>query len=731
MEGIERFIDELSMLCGIVPEYYDIKGNLHRTSFDTKKAILSSIGIDVRSPDSLKQEIKKRRFGPWLTIIEPVYVLSINTPVRIPIYLPLNNTQGEVSVDISIFDEAGYKREFKVICNNRVIDESIIDGKRYVKIEFVDNFNYLSGYYDLEIVLHHYDGNLDGLKKRAKLILSPDSAYIPKGLKKYLGLSVNLYSLRSKRNTGIGDFGDLEILIKWFSSIGGHLIGINPLHAISNTMPFGISPYSPLSRLYKNFIYLDMNEIGIDNKRDLISKLRRSRLIDYEKVAFLKLTVLRRSFERFLTDQYERDTGIVKDFKVFLKEEGKILELFATYMALSERFGSYDWQVWPKEYHEPDSAAVRSFITANKENILFYQYVQWLIDRQHSKVSEVAKNGGMPIGLYHDLAIGSLRGSYDVWCNKSLYALNMDVGAPPDDFSPDGQNWGFPPLIPDRLRESGYDLFIRTIRQNMRYAGALRIDHALGIFRLFWIPRGMGPKDGAYVRYPYEDLLGIIALESMRNKTVVVAEDLGTIGENVRENLMRFKMLSYRLFYFERNYPNPDFLPPSQYPELALSTVTTHDLPTLYGYWIGRDIEERKRLGKYPDDLIYQRELIERKRDRSLIVEALKREGIVPYDFEVPQEMTEELCLAIYKYLMKTQSMVVLVSLDDILGSIDQQNMPGVTEDYPNWRQKIGITIEEIMKKDSRLVKLIHSLFNTISDNANNRVSSPGDGASD
>lgn len=738
MNVIDDLIERLSVLCGIVPEYYDIRGNLYKTPLETKKAILSSLGIDINSSDSLKQEIQKRGIGPWLSVIQPVHVLSINEkPLRIPLYLPLENGyENRVSIDLLVIGESGDKRDFRIQCFNNIIDERIIDDRRYVKVEFIDSYNYALGYYELDLILNHYDDALNGLKRRSRIIVTPDSAYLPDDLKKALGLSVNLYSIRSRKNWGVGDLGDLEKLINWFALSGGHLVGINPLHALSNKMPYGISPYSPLSRLYKNFIYLDMDKIGCEcvseaDYRDRIDRFRKEPLIDYEAVASIKLEVLEKAFKSFMKDHYSRDTQFSRDFTRFINDEGRGLELFATYMALSERYKSFDWQSWPKEYQSPDSKAVKLFVSRKKEKILFYQYIQWLIDCQHSKACEITKKAGMPVGLYHDLAIGAIRGSSDVWCNRSLYALDMDVGAPPDEFSPDGQNWGFPPLIPERLRENGYEFYIQTIRKNMRYAGALRIDHALGIFRLFWIPSGKSPKDGAYVRYPHEDLLRIIALESVRNRTIVIAEDLGTIGENVRENLSRFKMLSYRLFYFERNYPDPSYLSPSNYPELALSAVTTHDLPTIYGYWIGRDIEERRRLGKYPDDEIWLRQLDERKRDRILIIDALKREGLLPHDFQIPSQMTEDLCLAIYRYLVKTPSRIVLISFDDMLGKIDQQNMPGVIEGYPNWRQKTEIDLEGIVRRDSRFVKFIHSLFNPLIDDKQNSISGPANSIPD
>jgi 4-alpha-glucanotransferase len=711
-----NYIEELSSLLGIIPEYYDIKGNLHRTSLETRMAILSALGIDPTSQVSLETEIERRRFEPWLKIIEPVHVLSVSEkPFRIPLYLPLeDNSDKRVSVNISIQDEKGRRDEFLLLCEH-IAEEKTIQSKRYVRIDFILPDSLDLGYYDIDLILNHYEKDLDGLRKKTRLIIAPDSAYLPEDSRKILGLSINLYSLRSRRNWGVGDFGDLKRLSRSLASSGCNLIGINPLHALSNTIPFGISPYSPLSRLYKNFIYIDITEVedlkGYRPRRDMIQKLRQSRLIDYEAISKIKLEALRTGFRSFMSIHYDRGTDRDRDFRRFLHNEGRSLLLFSTYMALSERFGSPDWQSWPQEYREPDSEAVKSFIRKEESSVLFHQYLQWLIELQHKGI----KQDGTP-GLYHDLAIGAIRGSSDVWSNKPLYALNMDVGAPPDDFSPDGQNWGFPPLIPERLRENGYELFIQTLRKNMMHAEAIRIDHALGIFRLFWIPTGMKPENGAYIRYPHEDLLRIIALESVRNRTIVIAEDLGTIGENVRENLRRFKMLSYRLFYFERNYPDPSFLPPSGYPELSLAAVTTHDLPTLYGYWIGRDIEERKRLGKYPDDETWKRETLERQRDKMLIIDALKKEGLIAQDFQLPSEMTEELCLAIYRYLIKTPSRILLLSLDDIIGRIDQQNMPGVTDGYPNWRQKMDPSLEDLIKRDSGLIKFIHCLVNSLTD---------------
>jgi 4-alpha-glucanotransferase len=279
-------------------------------------------------------------------------------------------------------------------------------------------------------------------------------------------------------------------------------------------------------------------------------------------------------------------------------------------------------------------------------------------------------------------------------------------------------------MIPEKLRETGYELFIETIRKNMKYGGAIRIDHALGLFRLFWVPYGMQPEGGAYVNYPSEDLLRIIALESVRNRCMVIGEDLGTVGDNVREGLKRFQMLSYRLFYFERNYPDPSFLLPERYPETALCAVTTHDLPTLYGYWIGRDIQTRRKLGIFPDGSIWRRQAGNRERDKGLILNALKSQGKVPSEYpsdpRLVRKMTPELCLAIYSYLAQTPCRLLLVSIDDIIGTINQQNIPGTVGSYPNWMQKMQITIGKMLK-DGRFRDLSGTLNKHFGVNAGSR----------
>ncbi|HET6513699.1 MAG TPA: 4-alpha-glucanotransferase [Thermodesulfovibrionales bacterium] len=755
----DELIHELSGLCGIIPEYFDIFGKRHAASTETKRAILKAMNLEIDTAEDIVEEIRERRSRRWKTLIEPVRVLSVHEqPLTIPVHLPLREGEEKrLSLVWSLSDAHGRRDEFVLSGEEIIISEQEwIDDNRLVRIDLVDNTKREIGYYTLAVesghpipLLSERDAPLRGT---ARIIIAPDACYLPSELRqgRTWGLSVNLYALRSGRDWGIGDFTDLKGIVQWIAGLGGGFVGINPLHAIPNRRPFGISPYSPISRLYKNFVYLDLEKIpevaelgamiGSEVLQRELEGLRKGDLVDYEKVASLKGDLLKKLFEVFYENHYRGNTSRGRAFKDYVAEEGSDLESFATFMVLASEQGKdgtekeeeeragpslLNWLDWPQEYRNPSGEAVQKFRKRKRKEILFFKYVQWLIDEQMEEIAEKIKDSSMAIGLYHDLAIGSVGGGSDAWNYQDVFAADIDLGAPPDDFNLNGQNWGFPPLIPERLREGGYELFIQTIRKNMKHCGALRVDHALGMFRLFWIPGGMHAKEGAYVTSLSEDLLRIIALESVLNKTMVIAEDLGTMGENVRETLKRFQMLSYRLFYFERNYPDPSFLPPDKYPVMALASVTTHDLPTLYGYWEGRDIEVKKALGFYRDDAQWQEQVRERERDRGLILSCLKSQGIIKKDSKLQEilrcpstpfsavEMTPELCLAVYEYLALTPSKLVLVSFDDIIGTIDQQNLPGTVEGHPNWMQKTPCLLEEIFS-DSRFLSLAEMFRNTL-----------------
>jgi 4-alpha-glucanotransferase len=734
----EDLIEELAEHCGIIPEYWDILGNRHVAPLHSKREILRAMRINVDSADDVQSETDRLRWEPWKGFLDPVHVLSSREfPVTVPLYLPLATREiPRVSITWSVEFEDGKRASGRLSGEQLTPTQELsIEDRYYTKSDLLLLPHGDFGYHTLTVECRDpkrgFPRGASRLRKTARLILTPDQCYLPPefhGGRRW-GLSVNLYALRSSRNWGVGDLADLTGLAAQVAGLGGSLVGINPLHATPNSRDISVSPYYTVSRLYKNFIYLDIEGIPEVRDSDLRGKIARSRslrkkidqvrtgdLIDYDGVAALKHGVLKDAFALFRERHFSRNTSRARRVRGFIAEEGAPLQCFALFSALSEHLtdkeGTQTWKDWPPEYRRPDSPAVAEFMKTHSRDILFHQFVQWLIDEALSAVREEAAKAGLDVGLYHDLAIGSIGGGSDVWNYQELFG-DAEVGAPPDDFSQDGQNWGFPPLIPRALKNDGYELFIQTLRENMRHFGALRIDHALGLFRLFWIPRGMTAKDGVYVRYPSEDLLKIIALESVRNRTVIVAEDLGTIGERVREELLKHRMLSYRLLYFERYYPEPSFTRPEHYPEMSLCAVSTHDLPTLSGYWSGHDLKTREELGLLTHEEAYRQQVSTRERDKSLILSALAAQGLLPGGSspEDPQsaEMTPALCLAIYHYLSRTPCKILLVSLDDLIGTLMQQNMPGVTDLYPNWMQKTSLTLEEIVS-DARLAALAQML---------------------
>src|SRR5436190_836112 len=423
---------------------------------------------------------------------------------------------------------------------------------------------------------------LGPMRKPARVKLEAGRCYEPELLAqgaRVWGFMVQLYGVRSKRNWGIGDFGDLKALVEFAASRGAAVVGVNPLHATQG------SPYSPSSRLALNFLYLDVEAIpefgaGAAAQRLVKTKafqrkladLRKAPLVDYAGVAVLKRHVLERIF---------RDAG------------PKVAEpsTFAIFEALREKLGG-GWESWPREYRDPHSRAVRKFAKKNAPRVAFHEWVQRAARAQLEGVQVHAQRLGMPIGLYVDLALGADRGGAEVWADREAYALEATCGAPPDEFNPKGQDWGLPPYSPRALRACAYGPFIELLRANMPAGGALRMDHVMALSRLYWIPRGAKADRGGYVHYPADDLLAVLAAESSARKCLVIGEDLGTVSAELRTKLNRAGVLSYRPLLFEKA-PDGEMAPPEAYPRDALVCVSTHDLPTWRGYWVEHDLELR------------------------------------------------------------------------------------------------------------------------------------------
>jgi 4-alpha-glucanotransferase len=496
------------------------------------------------------------------------------------------------------------------------------------------------------------------------------------------GLAVSLYGLRSRRNWGCGDFSDLRELITVMARAGAHFIALNPLHAIANRQPYNISPYLPECARYRNYLYLDVEQVGevhpdAATARE-IEALRASELVEYERVAQLKMRVLRRLFADFAAG------GGAHEFDAYVADEGEPLRRFAIFQALDEEMHRRDanvwlWTDWPVEYRDPKSAAVEAFAREHAHNVRFYKWVQWHVDRQLADAQAHALEQGMRIGLYHDLALATDRFGFDLWAFREFYVPGCRVGSPPDEFSPNGQDWAFPPPNREAHRADGYDLFARMIRKNARHGGALRIDHVMRFFRLYWIPDGMGATEGAYVQDYPQDLLRVLARESSRAKYLVVGEDLGTVTEEVRKSLKAAGVMSCRLLWFERN-TDGTFRRPDEYPAQAAVSTTTHDLATLRGFFESRDIVARRDAGLI-DAAAAQKQFDDREHEKKMLEEALERAGFAndPLGF-----------------LLSTPSALAVINQEDLTGELEQQNLPASTWQHPNWRRKMRVAVEEL-----------------------------------
>ncbi len=716
----EALREELSNLCGILPEYYDISGRRHITSLETKKKILKAMKINIDSSEDVKREIEERRLMVFRGFMEPVRVLSESEqPVLLTVYVPYEGDEGKLEFFIIIEDENGGKHEYIVTASDlNISGPHWIGNAGYIKVNIKIGMILNRGYYKIHMKCKRGYGDI--IERSGMLIIAPDSCYLDSRLmnRKTWGISLQLYSIRSSRSWGIGDFTDLKDMIRWIWNLGGGFIGINPMHALPNRMPDGISPYYPLSRLYRNFIYIDIEKIpeikeSVEAQRIMdspqfrqkLEELRQAHFVDYEKIAKIKEDFLRIAFNIFYEKHYINNSERALKFRKFISSQDEDLQKFSLFLFhLREN----------SEYSVSTDFEKGNLPMDTEKELLFYKFVQWIIDEQMEEVSQLAEDLGLPVGIYQDLAVAFDGKGFDAWCWRDIVAEGVSIGSPPDDFNPEGQIWGMPPLIPERLKQTKYEIFIKTLRNNMRNSGALRIDHAASLFRLFWIPEGMSAKDGAYVVYPSEDLLKIIALESVRNRTMIIVEDLGTVTDEMRDAFRRYGMLSSKVFYFERNYPDPSFKPPESYPEMSICMVTTHDLPTLYGYWNGYDLKMKRQLRVIRDDDSLSRLLRDRERDKGLIISALISRGIYP---EIPNderstipEMNAELCKAIYRFLSLTPSRLLSVNIEDIIGILEQQNIPGTDPElHPNWMRRIPMMLEELFS-DRRFFE-IASIF--------------------
>ena len=528
--------------------------------------------------------------------------------------------------------------------------------------------------------LHLTDGS--SVTEEAPLLVAPPRAFGGDFDRCWL-VAVQLYGIRSARNWGIGDFTDLEGLIELAGRLGADGIGLNPLHALFDDRPTDCSPYAPNSRLFLNALYVDIEklpEFRLDDFAEsagAIAHLRQEHLVDYVGVAALKWRALRLAFERFRANAApERRL----DFAGFRAERGPLLSRFACFEVLRHRFNKSWWE-WPEPWRQPDEAGCAGLRQgADAAEIEFVEFVQWTADRQLQACRDLATRLGMKVGLYLDVAVGVQSDGFDAWNEQAAISRHLAVGAPPDPLNTSGQNWGLAGFNAAGLEIQSFEPYRAMLRASMRHAGAIRLDHVLGLKRLYLVPHGFAADNGAYVQMPFEALLAATAQESMAHRCVVIGEDLGTVPEGFREQMADWGIWSYQVMMFERD-DHGRFRGIDHYTPNALVTFNTHDLSSYAGWRSFSDLKLKRSLGIDPgesDD--------SRWHALTMLTEALRHHGIDSDDL-----------YAVAGFLARTRSRLLAISLEDLLGVIDQPNIPGTVNEHPNWRRRLPVAIDEIV----------------------------------
>ncbi|NBI12734.1 4-alpha-glucanotransferase [[Haemophilus] felis] len=542
-----------------------------------------------------------------------------------------------------------------------------------------------------------------------RLIITPEKCFQPveiQSKQKLWGAILQLYTLRSEHNWGIGDFGDLKLFLTKLAEKGGDFIGLNPIHALFPANPESASPYSPSSRLWLNIIYLDVTAIDAfqqsstaqiwfysDDIQRQLNEARNKDYVDYSQVLWLKLTGLHYAYEHFKQEDQ-------KEFEQFIATQGESLKVQGTFDALHQWLSSqftaqWGWNNWSKEYQHYQNPSVQQFQQEQADSVRFYMWLQFVAQQQLKSCDELAQQLGMPIGFYRDLAVGVADNGAETWADKELYVLDSSIGAPPDVLAPQGQNWGLSPMHPEVLEQRGYQPFIDLLRANMQHCGALRIDHILVFARMWWVAKGDSAQNGVYIKYPLEDLLAILALESQRNQCLIIAEALGTVPEGMLTALEDKGILAYNIFYFEFDHNGSK--PLANYPYQAMTTLSTHDLPTIQGYWKTYDFELGQRFGVYPNSDVVDMLKNNRHHNKLMIRKAVEETQYLEPDY---MGITQTFNHQLQMYVAETNSALFGTQPEDWLHMLEPVNIPGTSTEYPNWRRKLSRNIEEIFNDE-------------------------------
>ncbi len=714
-------IQSLADKCGVARQYVDVTGKTVIIDEKARANTLKILGYPIDDEEALEKKLAFEAYEPFKNMLDPVTVICDGD--RPFIYIRTKASLEEsASVTWTLKLEDGQSiTETVPLYEIEIADYTEVLGEEYDIRRLILDKDLPYGYHSFSFSLTASYGIYNSAVM--SLIRAPKRAYIPKDIalgKKIWGVSVQLYAVRSRYNWGIGDFGDLQYLLRQVAKNGGQFVGLNPMHAgyPANPDPDSVSPYSPSSRNWLNVIYINVENIpefndckeatSLFNSKPFQQKLkalRQREYVDYRGVLELKLKVIRTIFDAQRVDDKRTLRG--REFLKFIQDGGISLLDMATYDALQfslyeQGIDAYGWPAFPKEFRSSDSPFVEKWREEHASDVRFYCYLQFLAQEQLKQAYQVALEEHMVIGTYRDLAVGVAPGSCDVWsdCND-VYRLDGAVGAPPDPLGPLGQNWGLAPMSPTSLKKSAYRPFINLYRSNMRNCGALRIDHAAGLYRMWWVNQGESACSGCYESMPMHDLLGIIALESQRNKCLVIAEDLGTIPQELRDALKELGAYSYKLFFGERA-SDGGFIDPKLYEPVAMSALTTHDMPTIKGWWSSYDLDLGVKLGVYTQDEANKLRL-DRENAKQRILDSLH--GLKSVGDEIGKDAKEvpyskELVKGLQVHMCKGASALYSTQLEDWIGVEKPVNVPGTYREYPNWKRKLTVDLEDIFSNE-------------------------------
>ncbi|HSN43034.1 MAG TPA: 4-alpha-glucanotransferase [Propionibacteriaceae bacterium] len=665
---------ELAAHFGIASEFWDWKGRHTRISDATVVAVLSALEIDASTPESARAAMDEIRLKPWRRMLPPCVVMEQGQHYVVNVHV-YSGRPARLTIRL----EHGATWHTNQVSNDNA--DRLIDGRWLGEASFELPTDLPLGYHRLVL-------ESDERTAESTLIVTPSFLGFPPSMgdRRVWGYATQLYSVRSADSWGVGDLSDLADLATWSATqqFAGYVL-INPLHAAQPTPPLEPSPYLPTSRAYVNPIYIRPEAIPEfatlpSSDRVLIETLRADLLADLVGEAQIKRDRAWLAKMEALRIIYLAGMRPVRRmaFDDFCRREGRTLRDFALWSALYDECG-FDWHDWPIELQRPTSPEVAEFGRLHADEVRFYMWLQWIAETQMSNAQQAAKDAGMPLGIISDLAVGVNVAGADTWMLADVFANGCSVGAPPDAFNQTGQDWGQPPWRPDRLADLAYKPFRSVVSGILRHSGGIRVDHIIGLFRLWWVPEGLSPKEGTYVRYDHEALIGILALEAQRAGALVVGEDLGTVEPSARDYLKRRGILGTSVLWFESDgHGGP--LPPERWREYCMASVTTHDLPPTAGYLAGDHVRLRHQLGLLTEGL--DEELRASAAEQQGVIRFLEARGFLTGD----DPSVEDIVLAMHRFVTQTPARVLNAALTDAVGDRLTQNQPGTIDEYPNWR---------------------------------------------